>query len=664
MRPRPSSLLIVALLTGCSGQSEAQPPHTPAETPEVHPRADDSLLRNALAAAESGGFDAAAFPALAAHPARAWVEYARLRRDIDQLTPAQAEAFLQAHRDDAVGQRFRNDWLTTSIKRGDWAAFQRAWLPGIERLALRCGELNARMATGKTDAAWMQDVRSLWLSGKPLPNDCAAPVGGWQLRGGLDDALRWQRIDLAIADNQPAVIREAANGLPGHLAARANAYAAALSGTLDEVALAWPRDARSRSVATVALVAMAKKSPDTAEAALPKYADTLAMSAAERGRVLYEIALQTASSYLPASAHRLAAVPLTSYDDNLHNLAMREAMTRRDWASAMAAIKRFPKPLRDTTRIRYLEARLRELTGQPGAEALYRQVSHQAEFHGFLAADRLGQPYPLCPWTPAAQPALERQVSDSPAMQRAMALYRIGRKDWAMAEWNAALKGFDDNQRRIAVTEAQANGWFDRAVFNLARENRDELRLYTLRFPIHHTEMIRREAARHDIDPAWIAAEIRAESLFDPNARSPANAMGLMQVLPSTGQAVAARIGLPWNGASTLYDADSNIAIGSAYLREMLDRWGDLPHAIAAYNAGPTPTSRWRDQRPDFDADFWIETISYRETREYVPRILAFSVIYDWRMNGDALRVSDRIAGKTQGKRVKFICPQGSQAGE
>ena len=89
----------------------------------------------------------------------------------------------------------------------------------------------------------------------------------------------------------------------------------------------------------------------------------------------------------------------------------------------------------------------------------------------------------------------------------------------------------------------------------------------------------------------------------------------------------------------------------------MHERWGDLPHAIAAYNAGPTPTERWRSQRPDFDPDLWIETISYKETREYVARVLAFSVLYDWRMNGDALRVSDRIAGKVDGQRTRFACP-------
>ena len=79
--------------------------------------------------------------------------------------------------------------------------------------------------------------------------------------------------------------------------------------------------------------------------------------------------------------------------------------------------------------------------------------------------------------------------------------------------------------------------------------------------------------------------------------------------------------------------------------------------AIAAYNAGPAPTARWQSQRPSFDPDLWIETISYKETREYVARVLAFSVIYDWRLNGNALPVSDRMMGRVQAKRKAFTCP-------
>jgi soluble lytic murein transglycosylase len=134
--------------------------------------------------------------------------------------------------------------------------------------------------------------------------------------------------------------------------------------------------------------------------------------------------------------------------------------------------------------------------------------------------------------------------------------------------------------------------------------------------------------------------------------------MGLMQVLPGTGAAVARRLGLPWGGANSLYDADTNIILGSAYLRQLLDKYGGQPYfAIAGYNAGPAPLARWQSQRPGMDPDFWIETISYKETRDYVARVLAFSVIYDWRLNGDALTLSDRMRGRTEGPRKRFACP-------
>src|SRR5690606_5277386 len=92
-------------------------------------------------------------------------------------------------------------------------------------------------------------------------------------------------------------------------------------------------------------------------------------------------------------------------------------------------------------------------------------------------------------------------------------------------------------------------------------------------------------------------------------------------------------------------------------LREMKDKY-TLPYvAIAAYNAGPTPTARWQADRPGMDADFWIETITYKETRDYVARVLAFSVIYDWRLDGNAVPVSDRMHGRSGAARKAFACP-------
>src|SRR5690606_14388903 len=153
----------------------------------------------------------------------------------------------------------------------------------------------------------------------------------------------------------------------------------------------------------------------------------------------------------------------------------------------------------------------------------------------------------------------------------------------------------------------------------------------------------------------WVAAEIRAESVFDPNARSGANARGLMQGVPATGAAEARRLGLPWRGADSLYAADTNIALGTAYLRKVLERYGGKPYfAIAGSDAGPSPLQRGQSARPGMDAALWIETISYEDAREYVARVLAFSTIYDWRLDGKPVPLTDRRHGRHPRERKSF----------
>ncbi len=616
-------------------------------------------VRAALEAAERGQFDAAQYDYLADHPLFGWIQYAALRRTIDTLSNTQAQGFLARYRGQAVAEAFREAWLPALSRRQDWPAFRAAWSPTIDSITLRCAELDARQATGHGDPAWVQDAQQLWLaSGKPLPGECDAPFAVLAVKGGLPPALRWERIEQAAAESQPGVMRTAARGLPSDELALANDYAAFME-AVHERALSWPKTSRSRMIASHGLARLGKSVPLAAEAQLPKYAQALGFSEADRGRVLYQIALWTVASYEPESARRLNAVPESAYDERLHEWRVREALARSDWRAALAAIRKMGDKQRNDSRWTYFQARLQEMTGdKAGAQAAYRQAARAPEFHGFLAADRIGQPYALCPWIPQDSASAKTQVARDPAIVRAMALYQLDRAGWAVREWNEALSRLDATQRRIAVEVAQEHGWFDRAVFSLGKGSPEELRLYQLRFPLHHDAVIRREAVKNGIDPAWVAAEIRAESVFDPNARSPANAMGLMQVLPGTGMAVARRIGVPWNGAQSLYQPETNIALGTAYLRQMLDSYGGQPYfAIAGYNAGPAPLQRWQSQRPGMDPDFWIETISYKETREYVARVLAFSTIYDWRLNGDAVPLSDRMRGRSGGARKQFRCP-------
>ena len=614
----------------------------------------DAAVRSAIEAAQRGQ-PFAASAALRADPRWPWVEYARIARDLDRADPAEVRAFLQRYDGQPVATTLRPQWLASLARRRQWADLLADWRP-VDDTALRCARLHAQHELGRHGPDWNSEAQALWRNGESLPDACDPVFAALDRRGGLDAALRWERFDLAVEAGQAGVMRAVARGLRDSARTLAEDYAAFVQAPHSRAAQ-WPRDARSRKVAVAGLSKLARNDPDAAERQLAQLAPVLGLDQGERGKVLYQIALWTVASYLPDSARRLEAVPASAYDERLHEWRVREAMARGDWSAALAALRRMPQKQRDDPRWQWFEARMLEKTGQAtAARPLLVQAARTATFHGFLAADRLDQAYALCPWKPAEPAGLRGEVARDPALVRALSLYRIEQPTWATREWNDALGRFDDARRRVAVALAQEVGWFDRAVFSLGR-GPEEQRLYELRFPLHHDADIRAAARRNGLDPAWIAAEIRAESIFNPKARSSANARGLMQLLPATAAGVARRTGLRYDGPDSLYDSSTNIALGSAYLREMEDKYGATYQAIAAYNAGPTPTARWLSQRPSHDPDLWIETISYKETRDYVARVLAFSVIYDWRLNGDALPVTQRMLGLSAGKRKGFACP-------
>lgn len=658
--------LVALSLAACSQRGHAEPPQTASKDPAMNvggtanaePSAvlanTDAAMKAALLDAEMGRLSAAQKTALAGHPLFGWLEYAELRRNLNTITLDEGNAFLQRHANDAVGKTFRDIWLPTLSRRMQWAELSRLADLNAKSDNERCLAAYARAMGSPNDTQWAIALQPVYANGKPFSESCQPVMQLLESRALIGNSQRWQRIDNAIENNQPNVIRDAAVGLPPEEAGIANAYASFLTAVQDS-AMSLPKDERSRKVITSGLVRLAKSSPITAEMTLPRYVAAFDLDSSQSGKVLNEIAVQSAVSYEPEALRRLNAVPAVAYDERFNEVRVREAMARSDWRGARAAIRAMPAEQRDSARWRYFDARFSELIGdQASARENYRKAAEKSEFYGYLAADRINAPYALCEYAPALPLA---SVQGNPALQRALALRRIGRKEWAAKEWAAAVAPMSREQRFAAIEVAQKDGWFDRGVFGFDLKDPEEARFYRLRFPIHHAETIQREAAKNALDPAWVAAEIRAESLFDAEVKSPAGAMGLMQLMPATGMATANRIGLPYAGSQTLYEPDANIALGSAYLREMWNKYGQLPYAIAAYNAGPGPVARWTSQRGSFDPDTWIETISYKETREYVPRVLAFSVMYDWRMRGDALRLTDRMAGRMSGNRTRFVCP-------
>jgi soluble lytic murein transglycosylase len=149
-------------------------------------------------------------------------------------------------------------------------------------------------------------------------------------------------------------------------------------------------------------------------------------------------------------------------------------------------------------------------------------------------------------------------------------------------------------------------------------------------YPLGFWDLVEPEAVARELDPFLVVALIRQESLFDSEARSSADALGLMQILPVTGRRLAAESGSADFRAAELYEPGRNVALGTTYLRNLRDRYGgNLPRVLAAYNAGEAAVDKWQRRYPDMEDDAFVESISYRETRGYVKRVLQNRRLYE-----------------------------------
>lgn len=160
------------------------------------------------------------------------------------------------------------------------------------------------------------------------------------------------------------------------------------------------------------------------------------------------------------------------------------------------------------------------------------------------------------------------------------------------------------------------------------REGEWNLRLLRIVHPFPYRETIVEEARQRGLDPFFVAGLIRQESMFDAQVRSPAGAVGLMQLMPATARQVARSAGIRYS-PEALTDPRTNVRLGTRFLASLVNRFdGRAEDALAAYNAGPTRLTRWR-RTPEYgDRDVFVEHIPFQETRNYVKRVQQYARIY------------------------------------
>ena len=643
--PTAAALVLALLLASRAG----------AQTPV--PQAAE--LRAAFAQAKTGSLPDDTRARLAKHPLRPWLDALAWRSGIAQSDGTQVQALLADSPGTPAADWLVKQWRNELIRRQDWPAVA-AWNTRHpdDGAASRCAVLLSIDASAR-DFAWQQNALALWLNEAKAPAACAPVFEVLKSAGAIDATRAWQRFDRLLADGALERMPEAVAAMNAADAALAGRYLAFLAGGNTDTV--WPDDARSRRVLQQGLLNLAKRDPAQAEALLVTAPLANGLGAEQRHAVLSEIALWSLVDYLPEAARRYLAVPEAARSANLREWRMRNAFHANDDDKTLAAFDQLLPAQREEARWQYFKARVLQRLGRnDDALPLYRQAARSASFHGWLAAERLGADYAFCPLEPRPSPKEHAELHRDPGLRRALWLWQLGEANTAIWEWNAAYRVLTPPQRRAALAMARDIGWYDRAVFALDADEASQ-RLYTVRFATPYNDAFEAAAGRFGIDRSWLTAHARAESIFMPEVTSSADARGLLQLLPSTAERIALRHGIAWEGPASLYRPDVNIPLGAGALRDVIDSYqGRAWLAIGAYNAGPTAVNRWLAARPALEPEFWIETVPYKETREYIPRVLAFSVIYDWRLKRPVRPLTQRLTGdfSQPARAVALRCPQ------
>jgi soluble lytic murein transglycosylase len=195
---------------------------------------------------------------------------------------------------------------------------------------------------------------------------------------------------------------------------------------------------------------------------------------------------------------------------------------------------------------------------------------------------------------------------------------------------------------------------FDRALtlaqgaLDAAHEG-DRPALLAFLYPAAYPQEVERSARRTRLDPYLLLAVARRESVFRPDARSAAGAVGLVQVLPATAARIAAVLGRPPPEPEALADPQTALDLGAWYLADLLGAFGDPAVAAAAYNAGPRAVRRWVNQGRGRPLDEWVEDIPFRETRYYVRYVIGGWSAYRILAGGGAPRLAKTVPGPKAG---------------
>ena len=599
-------------------------------------------------------------PLARGHALEPYAAYWELRARLESATPQEVQQFFTSYAGTYQEDRLRNDWLLVLGQRRDFAAFA-AEFPRYrmkDDREVRCYDLLAQHLRdgAAAPASLAEEVRRNWYAQREADDGCTLAArtlladgqGGQRLTP--NDA--WRKARLATEANRPraaaAAVEMVAPNSIGLLSDLSASPAKFL--TSGRLALLKTR----REMVTLALIRLATTDQEGAAALLEsKWGPQLSQE--ERNWVWGVIGRQAAGKL---SVDALSYYGKVSRDGDLTDdmlgwkvrAALRSAQGPQ-WPLVLQAVNAMSDDGRREPTWVYWKARA--LLGSGNAEAqraeaqrLLESIASVRGFYEQLALEELGQKITV-PQRPAPLADEEKQMArQNVGLQRGIYAILLGLRTEGVREWNYATNlakpgGMTDRELLAAAQLACDRELWDRCI-NTSERSKAEIDLEQ-RFPMPFRDAVLRRAREINLDPAYVYGLIRQESRFVMDARSSVGASGLMQVMPATARWTARKLGMNGFGVEQLNDRETNIAIGTGYLKLVLDDFnGSMPMAAAAYNAGPGRPRLWRNG-PILEAAIWAENVPFAETRDYVKKVLSNATAYAALLTGQPQSLKARL---------------------
>jgi soluble lytic murein transglycosylase len=600
-------------------------------------------------------------PQARGHLLEPWAAYWELKARLDEASPTEIRQFFQRYAGTYQEDRLRNDWLLLLGSRRDLSTFEGEQIHYRMRddREVQCYQalIDFQRKGASAPVGLADEVRRLWMLQRDADEGCAWAAETLFSARRLSALDVWRKARLSAEHNRLRSARQAVQIVAPDAA---NVVADALGQPMKFLTqrIAAPQKVRQELV-VLALVRIASSEPDVAaKQVTSKWGPYL--TAEERHWVWGVIGRQSAMKLEDDALEHFAKVrnDRDLNDDMLGwkvRAALRAGNTPR-WSVVESAIDHMsPEGRRDPTWVYWLARALqaRQPTTpalQQEAQNLFDSIASPRGFYEQLAMEALGRPIvlPERPLTPTPDEVAVARAN--PSLRRALHAIAIGLRPEGVREWNYGTNLVNAQGQSGRMTDREllaAAHWaceqqvWDRCINTMDRARQEPD--FELLFPMPHKQAVLKRTSEIALDPAYVYGLIRQESRFVMDARSSVGASGLMQVMPATAKWTARKIGLQGFTIEQLNHRETNIAIGTGYLKLVLDNFeGSQALAAAAYNAGPSRSRRWRNG-PVLEGAIWAENVPFHETRDYVKKVLSNATLYAALISGQPQSLKARL---------------------